>query len=707
MEEHFPTEVERAYTTQTQQIRASVEARLESLSELQDQLASARRQLLITRERVRTASRNVRLKRVDAGDAEVVFMNRLRHFINEPKDGIPETLLDAYNAVVQARDILGEIEEDYLQAERDLTGAEWRFMDQENGFYQFDIWSIVNQEDSEGVTASQDQTYDLPSYPPPPQSSLPTPGPIANAAGWFDTSHVPGTPYPVHSPSLRSVVSTLDVTATPIPMSAVYFAKLAEVERLRKGFDQIRHDKASDIVWQEGGEVLFADGVETADLDPAAPNSDYFEILKQLSACEASAQQLKVAAMSGIREVPAWALARRYSDPMYDVAATPPCSASMRRTQTESAVHSIRDDPTTKEKIREWSLSYLKASAVQKCIYLNALEDREVASSTDEDWRARATRFWSNDSVDEVGGRNERCETSTIGTSHEPASCRVGDVVESAPASLELRSRHPEEMHPCDRTNGSTEGFELREMPKEDDRDALSISSPSLPLSQHYRLDDTGRKTGCSIVSSNGRSPDIRQRTTEGGIPVGDVAEHIRCTCPPEYSDAAKRKDSVQGTDMEHHHSCAIAVRHSLGVRTQLPAQIPRGLEEIITKTSKNYEHGDVTQRMLPTDAHPPIPAASDVAKPIRVQPTLGSETRTTSPSPRVHLPIAPTPDIGAPPHFIESTITSDAQPISGRRKSSNSWLGWLRGSKNKRSKSTPSIAMHRPGVHARKQSVA
>ena len=123
MEEYFPTQVERTYTTQTQQNRTKVEARLESLSESQDQLASARRQLLITRERVRTASRNVRLKRVDAGDAEVVFMNRLRHFINEPNDAIPETLLDAYNAVVQARDILGEIEEDYLQAERDLTGA--------------------------------------------------------------------------------------------------------------------------------------------------------------------------------------------------------------------------------------------------------------------------------------------------------------------------------------------------------------------------------------------------------------------------------------------------------------------------------------------------------------------------------------------------------------------------------------------------------
>ncbi|KAI4915002.1 hypothetical protein J4E90_005039 [Alternaria incomplexa] len=403
MEEHFPTEVEGASTTQTQQIRASVEARLESLSELQDQLASARRQLLITREQVRTASRNVRLKRVDAGDAEVIFMNRLRQFINESGDGIPETILDAYNAVAQARDILGEIEEDYLQAERDLTGAEWRFMDQENGFYQFDIWSIVNQEDSEGVAASQDQTYDLSSHPPPSQSSPPTPGPIAYAAGWFDTSHVPGTPYSAHSPSLRSVVPTLDVTATPIPTSEVYFAKLAEVERLRKGFDQIRHNKASDIVWQEGGGVLFADGVETADIDPAAPNSDYFKILKELSACEASAQQLKVAAMSGIREVPAWALARRNSDPMYDLTATPPCSASMRRTQTESAIHSIKDDPTTKEKIRDWSLTYLKVSAVQKCIYLNALEDREVASSTDEDWRARATRFWSNDSVDEVG----------------------------------------------------------------------------------------------------------------------------------------------------------------------------------------------------------------------------------------------------------------------------------------------------------------
>lgn len=704
MEEHFPAELERAYTTQTQQRRPSIEARLESLSESQDQLASARRQLLITRERVRTASRNVRLKRVDAGDAEVVFMNRLRQFINDSRDGIPETLLDAYNAVAQGRDILGEIEEDYLQAERDLTGAEWRFMDQENGFYQFDIWSIVNEEDSEGIAAPQDQTYGFPSHPPPPQSPL---GPIAYAAGWLDTSRSPDTPCPAHSPPLRSAVSTLDVTATSMPPSEVYFAELAEIEKLRKGFDQIRHDKASSIVWQEGGGVLYADGVDTVDLDPAAPTSDYFKILNQLSVCEANAQQLKVAAMAGIREAPDWALARRYSDPMYDFTATQPCSASMRRTQTESAVHSVRNDPTTKEKIREWSLKYLKESAVQKCIYLNALEDREVANLADEDWRARATRFWSNDSVDEIGGGNERCETSTIGTSHEPVSCSDVDVVESAPASPELQPPH-REMRPGDRINDSTEGLELCEIPEEDNRDASSMSSPLLSLSQHHRLVDMRTKTGNTIASSNGRSPDVRQQANEGQVPVDDVAEQIRCTCPPEHSDAAKRKDSVQGTDMDHHPNCAITVRYNLGFHTQLPAQISRDFETT-RKTSTAHARCDLTQRKLTADFYPSTPVGSNVAQPIRMEPAFDSKTQDALLGPYMHAPKAATPHDEIGPPFVESSTTSDTRQTSGRRKSSNSWLRWLPGSKNKnkRSKSTPSIAMHRPGVHSRKQSVA
>ena len=302
--------------------------------------------------------------------------------------------------------------------------------------------------------------------------------------------------------------SILEVTAPLSWAREVYFAKIAEVERLRESFDRIRKNNASNIVWQEGGEALFADGLGTSDLDLAAPTNDYFNILHQLSACEARAQQLKLAATAGIREIPALALARQNSDAVHDFAAAQPCSASIRPTQTKSAVCLVENDPTEKESIQEWSLIYLKSSAIQKCMYLNALEDRELANLADDDWKARATRFWNSDSMNESEERSERYETSTTS----------------------------------------------------------SISSPSPSLAQHHQLDDTGNKTG---------------------------------------------------------------------------------------------------------------------------------------------NPIAATPNIEATPYLVESAITPDAQPTPGRRKSSNSWLGWLRGSKNKRSKSTPSIAMHRPGVHARKQSVA
>jgi hypothetical protein len=67
---------------QAKNVLTRARKRLEDASESQIRLATARQQLLIKRGKVRTASRKVQLKRVDAGDAEATFMSRLREFVN-------------------------------------------------------------------------------------------------------------------------------------------------------------------------------------------------------------------------------------------------------------------------------------------------------------------------------------------------------------------------------------------------------------------------------------------------------------------------------------------------------------------------------------------------------------------------------------------------------------------------------------------------
>lgn len=65
-------------TTQLDPLTSFIRRCLEELAETQTLLSSTRKELLIERERVRTAGHEVRQKRVDAGDAEVKFMDCVR-----------------------------------------------------------------------------------------------------------------------------------------------------------------------------------------------------------------------------------------------------------------------------------------------------------------------------------------------------------------------------------------------------------------------------------------------------------------------------------------------------------------------------------------------------------------------------------------------------------------------------------------------------
>ncbi|KAF7455395.1 hypothetical protein A1F94_002031 [Pyrenophora tritici-repentis] len=91
-------------------------------------------------------------------------MSSLREFVNKYDDVLSLSLFEAYETVAQIRDDLGEIEEDYLQAERDLTGEEWKYLDQEDTFYQFDIHSIIPESFENDDIHPQDQRQRTPLF---------------------------------------------------------------------------------------------------------------------------------------------------------------------------------------------------------------------------------------------------------------------------------------------------------------------------------------------------------------------------------------------------------------------------------------------------------------------------------------------------------------------------------------------------------------
>lgn len=111
----------------------------ESTSETQARLLDARKELLDKRETVRARSRKVQLQRIDAGNAEIILMNHLRAFFNDQRENMPVALIDAYETVATIRSELGVAEDDYLHLERELSSAEWIYIDQENDFYQFEL----------------------------------------------------------------------------------------------------------------------------------------------------------------------------------------------------------------------------------------------------------------------------------------------------------------------------------------------------------------------------------------------------------------------------------------------------------------------------------------------------------------------------------------------------------------------------------------
>ncbi|CAN9433652.1 unnamed protein product [Alternaria alternata] len=664
---------------------------LEEMSNTQTLLCSTRKELLIERERMKAAGSEVRQKRDEAGNAEVRFMNCVRNFVNSHLEQLPTHLLDAYEKVERTRDDLGVAEENYLQAERSLAGAEWTFMNREDRFYQFDINRILFETQSEGSTPPYSQSFEVTSHPP--IHHLP-PCP-AGSLSPNQVSKLPPPPPPPVTMAFPPTRSSLESYAPMVPPSSAsingrHVAMLEGVGVLKKELSQLWQKESSESVWARGDEALFAEGSAILETDMTASRSEHSDILFDALSKEARAERLNTKDTGLALDAPVPALARRFSDSTYSSRVVSRLPVPMKRAQTESAALFNHCSPATTKKIEEWSLKHLKGSVIQKRLYLNTLQDNGLEGSIGSGLEDLATDFWSKDSLNHTRDSSELHAAFANGTEYETPSYRDQSVTQSIAPSLLMQHRLEGNLQPTEQMTADLGFLRLQKMMEE----SHEVTSQTVPLSPSSSLyDQTSGELGINdgnqmLDPAMGVLNDQRHLLNDS-YSSDVVVNQPRCTCLAEFGDAAQRKDSVQST---HHPGCEMAAKHGTYIMTHRSSRERIDVDNI-KKATMLDDRCDRTHQNQSVDQKVQHASKSDCVSNTRIQPDFNVTARSTS-----TLPATITKENV---QCTESPITTNYGPIPRARRNTITWVRRLFPQfKYKRSKSSPSIGQYHSDSH-------
>ncbi|KAI8937918.1 hypothetical protein NX059_005601 [Plenodomus lindquistii] len=377
------------YASKSNQLLDRVRRELQDRQDAQNDIASARRDLLVQRETVRTTSRKVRLSRLEVGNAEAVFMNRFREYAVENDKTLPEPLRDAYDKVEQMRTFLGEMEANYLQMERDLTGAEWVFMDKETSFYQLGLQVSI----PDHCEVAKDQ---------PTQCDQSTPFSTISPALQKDVRPTVYTQEPPKvyesydtPPDWPRQEITFDITATRRDLNMV----LAELGSWQKTADVLRQEQVTRIEKQEA----HGTAMETNEMDLSILPSyvtAYCSAAEQTTRLESEAHRLQIEEANKMTKVSVDARTRfAASKSDEDVKAL---TWAMDRAYTEDHETNWRIDVKSGRKTCEWLLIYLQKGLLQPWIYHNIVRAWESAGPESHISRAQAGPHKKPDSTGEL-----------------------------------------------------------------------------------------------------------------------------------------------------------------------------------------------------------------------------------------------------------------------------------------------------------------
>ncbi|RYO38014.1 hypothetical protein AA0111_g2183 [Alternaria arborescens] len=682
------------------QLIAHIRQRLEDTADTQIQLSSSRKQLLVKRERLRTASRVIQQKRVAAGDAEAAFMSQLRELVNTNSETLSTPLSDAYEKVEQTRNALGETEDNYREAESDLMGAEWTFMDQEDRFYQWDIHSILPEEMADSSTLP----YAVMSEKSPHLSTL---DPIFHPIRVPSSSQVPELPPPPPPPPPppeRSPIShqLADLTF-PTDAEQAYATMMARVNELKREFDQLRQKKASGAQWDDVHASFESDQLLEDSL--ADSTYRYGDVVLDISIHETIAQQFRAEEM--MPELGASALKRRYPNLADSCRPAPIYSDPMQRIQPENTFMSIQDQPNVNRKIQDWSLSHLKESPVHKQLYFNTLQEYGVANSAESDWKARVTQSWDHDNLTkrEEGSGTEA--STANGTGYELDSCQESCATqnENCPPPVQ----HNQESRPrhIKHTTSISEPHILNEvLPVCPDTLSTPSTSP-IPLPEYetahdIEIDNRNKTTIPAVYVSteqqleadNGMKTNVSS-TQESGISSGKVG------------DTAQRKDSAQPTDVTPHIDCEVANMHGHEVKKCRKGQRKDCAESTTGSTALGERMGQPLQHHE-VGLHPTHSFGSSMRGAGHAMSDFDHNARPVWSSHRPLLDTSPAPINETQQRIPEGLVTPHTQPGLQKRRHT---IGWIRNllprPKGNRSNSTSFIGRYRPLARSGKHSVS
>lgn len=375
---------------------AQMQAQIEELGRLQENLAQIREKLLVERTKLRYTGEAVRQQRIKMGNMEGQLMSFLRRYIHESPTALPSSIMDAYEKVEEARDEMGIIEDDFIQNERAVGVAEQSFTQKENMFYQHQFPNIFNK-----LTTDPYQQYTASDEPlPPPPPPPPPPDPV-NLAGDLVLVHDAPPPPPMFAPYIGVPGSPRDSQTFPIqPREAFETARdveveynmaMTELESLRKEFDSFR-PRQSELLERNNASVQRDFKLPNYHAIHSDFEEEYSKVLSKLLDCEVKAQRLRVktAKFRGFPEVPK----RRQSDLVRTAGVTALPAPLMIRAQTVVSPDEY-NSTEMRLRVREWILEYSRNNPIERKIYTNILEKLGVVVFDGDAMKERTEEYWS------------------------------------------------------------------------------------------------------------------------------------------------------------------------------------------------------------------------------------------------------------------------------------------------------------------------
>jgi hypothetical protein len=360
------------YDERVQDLVRHLRQQLEDVSRQQRQLANAREKLLMKREQLRACGKILRTQREKTGRAEEVFMTSVRRFYSdqEGRPSLPSHIQEQYRLMEQARDELGEAEDEWMQTDRQLGGEEWDFSDKEAMFYRNDV-----------ATRFSDEFFDsILRRPRSPQQQ----------------PHVPE-----HAFAVRP------------DYQAEYDTEHLKLQALRKEFNSMRDQQAQYLEKRRSHKLLQRPLSLLPKQDPVFM-SRYEQLLTDIAETEVKVQQLKQKVME--TDSLTHVLKRRASEPL--TPGPPKTSLSgLKRAQTDGGLSTL-DNPDVRSRIREWLLDYLRNNTIEKTQYREILKSHGAPDLDEESWQEAwdvdMSEHFSEDEEDYLHGHSVSRSTTDL-----------------------------------------------------------------------------------------------------------------------------------------------------------------------------------------------------------------------------------------------------------------------------------------------------